>query len=116
LYEEPLAPMLERSAHNLLYWWIHMYGPKRILDQLGIGGEYASICHACHALLGNPEYRARLHQFIAEHRQEIFVKNVLLSDNLRMVANAAKLLPQEIMEQRARRLSSPGRLSLPVVG
>src|SRR5262249_9866769 len=28
LFHESLATILERASHNLLLWWIHMYGPK----------------------------------------------------------------------------------------
>jgi len=95
LYNEPLQNMLDRCSHNLLYWWIHSYGPKKILDRLGIGGEYASQCHACYALLATPEHRAKLHAFMHEHRDDIFVNDVLLGDSLSRMADAATLTPDE---------------------
>jgi organic radical activating enzyme len=107
--EEPLPVIVERSQHNLIYWWIHMYGPKRILDRLGVGGQYASICHACHVLLG--EHRDALLEFVEDHKAEIYVNDVLFSDNAKRVANVLMRKKDEIIAN-VRRVN--GKTHLPV--
>lgn len=78
LEDDPLPVIVERGLHNLLYWWIHMLGPKRILEKLGVEGTYTSICHACGVLLG--EHREKLLDYLKHHRDEVLTDDVLLSD------------------------------------
>jgi hypothetical protein len=79
LLKEPLPAIINRAQHNILYWLIHMAGPKRLLERLGIEGTYASICHACQVLL--TQHREELLAYIRENPNEVFKNEVLLSDN-----------------------------------
>ena len=97
LLEEPLAEILGRAQRNLLYWWIHMQGPKRILEQLGVHESYSSICHACHALLG--EHRERLMAYLEDHKDDVLVDGVLLSDNVRRASQLVLARKDEIMSR-----------------
>lgn len=78
LLEVPLLELIEAARHNLMYWWIHMLEPKRILDRIGISGHYTSICHACQVLF--TRYRDQAIQYLIEHRDEVLMKDVLMSD------------------------------------
>lgn len=84
LNEEPLAHIVARAQKNLLYWWVQMTGPKRILEKLGVRADYASICHACQDLLVN--HRDELRAYLKEHPQEIFTDGVLLADNIKKMS------------------------------
>ena len=87
LLEEELPHILKRTQGNVLYWWLHMHGPKRILERLGVQGRYSHICHACNELLTT--HRPALMAHLQEHKHDIMLNDVLLSDNVR---SAARLL------------------------
>lgn len=95
--EESLAQIAERAQQNLLYWMIHSVGPKRMLEQLGAEGEYASICHACGVLLN--EHRDELMDYLTANRDDLFVKNVLFSDNLKRLAGVVAPRKDEIVAE-----------------
>ena len=97
LKEEGLPEIIERAQHNILYWWIHQTGPKRILQQLGVEGTYSSICHACHVLL--TEHRERLLDYLAEHKEQIMAEKVFMSDNIRTMTKLVLQKKQEIVER-----------------
>ena len=84
LHEESLTQMVERGRQNLVYWLVHMMGPKRILAQLGVSGTYSSICHACHVLFA--QHRDQLIRHVEANLNELFANEVLLSDNVRRTA------------------------------
>jgi hypothetical protein len=84
LWEERLPDMLNRGQQNLLYWWIHMLGPKRILEKLGVEGNYSSICHACDVLLR--QYREPMLEYIMQHKDDVLLNDVLFSDYIRRAA------------------------------
>jgi len=116
LFDEPLSAMIERGSHNILYWWIHMYGPKRILDKLGVQGTYTSICHACHVLLNDPVNREKLIDYLRSHSNEVFVEDVLLGDRVKKSSEMFVRGRDEIvrrMEYEKQR--QPESKSLPVV-
>lgn len=81
LNRENLTDIVDRAQHNLVYWWIHTYGPKRILERLGVHGQYASICHACHVLLG--QHRESMLSYVKAHKAEVFTNDVIQSDFLK---------------------------------
>lgn len=97
LKEESLADILDRAQHNVLYWWIHTVGPKRILDRLGVEGTYASICHACQVLLR--DHREKLREFAVAHKNEIVTNDVLLADGLKRVAGKLIATEDDIRRQ-----------------
>ena len=84
LNEESLPDILKRSRSNVLYWWLHMYGPKRILERLGVQGRYSHICHACNELLTT--HRPALMAYLASNKEDIMLNDVLLSDNIKQAA------------------------------
>lgn len=84
LNQDSLETIVSRAQQNLLYWWIHMKGPKQILDELGVQGSYSHICHACHVLL--TEHREEAMQYLKQHTSEVLVKDVLLSDSAKRAA------------------------------
>lgn len=84
LAEEPLPDILKRTQGNVLYWWLHMFGPKRILERLGVEGSYSHICHACNELLTT--HRPALMDYLASNKHDIMLNDVLLSDNVRRAA------------------------------
>lgn len=93
LLEEDLPQILKRTQGNVLYWWLHMHGPKRILQRLGVEGRYSHICHACNELLTT--HRKALIEYLAEHKDDVMLNDVLLSDNVR---SAARLLLKQKSE------------------
>jgi hypothetical protein len=95
LFEEELPAICERAQKNLVYWWIHMLGPKRILDKLGVPGTYTSICHACHVLLN--EHREEMLSFLREHKQDVMVEDVLCSDHLSRAAQVVVQRKDQIL-------------------
>nr|WP_147402006.1 hypothetical protein [Brockia lithotrophica] len=93
--EVPLPELIEAARHNLMYWWIHILGPKRILDRIGVSGHYTSFCHVCQVLF--TRYRDQAIQYLIEHRDEVLMKDVLMSDviplQLKAVAERKVKLP-----------------------
>ena len=87
LLEESLADILKRGQTNLVYWWIHMLGPKKILEKLGVNGNYSHICHACHVLLS--KHREEMLEYLAVNKDDILLNDVLLSDSVRRAAQLA---------------------------
>ncbi|WP_069802415.1 radical SAM/SPASM domain-containing protein [Thermogemmatispora onikobensis] len=103
LNEERLIDILTRSQQNLVYWWLHMLGPKRILDKLGVEGTYTSICHACQALLA--DHRQAMLEYLKAHRDEVLLQDVVLGDSLKRVSTIVLKRKEEILAQM-RRLES----------
>src|SRR4030095_3216597 len=97
LLEESLADVLQRGQTNLVYWWIHMLGPKKILERLGVKGSYSHICHACHVLLS--EHREEMLEYIAANKDDILLNDVLLSDNVKRAAQLAVDRKDEILSR-----------------
>ncbi len=96
LREETFAAIAARAQQNLLYWMIHSVGPKRMLEQLGVEGEYASICHACGVLLH--EHRDELMDYLAANRDDVFVRDILFSDNVKRLAGVVARRKQEVLD------------------
>jgi organic radical activating enzyme len=115
LREERLAEMVDRGKQNIVYWLVHMLGPKRILDQLGVGGTYSSICHACHVLFGN--HREALIEYLEKNRDKLFVQDVLFSDNLKRIAEVIIQNKESILRsfKRIQDSPEPKKHSLPVM-
>ena len=74
-------PMLVKVSHsNLLYWWIHMGGPNKILHAVGDSTRYATICDAClHVLTDRSE---RVVEYVRKNRSSVLLNDVLLSDDI----------------------------------
>jgi tRNA U54 and U55 pseudouridine synthase Pus10 len=47
-----------------------------------VKGEYASLCHACEEMIKNEEYYNKAIGYLKEHKYEILISDVLLSDNI----------------------------------
>jgi hypothetical protein len=112
LHDEPLPQILQRAQGNLLYWWIHMLGPKRILQRLGVEGNYSHICHACHELLTT--HREKAVAYLAAHRDEVMANDVLLSDTMKTMAKVLVARKDEIMG-RVAAMTQKGRPVIPLV-
>jgi MoaA/NifB/PqqE/SkfB family radical SAM enzyme len=97
LLEESLADILARGQTNLVYWWIHMLGPKKILEKLGVNGRYSHICHACHVLLS--QHRDEMLEYLAAHRDDVLLNDVLLSDGVKRAAQLALDRKEEILSR-----------------
>ncbi len=97
LYEEHLSDILKRSQQNLIYWWVHMLGPKRILDKLGVEGTYTSICHACQVLF--TEHRQEMLEYLKEHRDEVLQNDILLGDNIKRISQVFVRRKDEILSK-----------------
>lgn len=80
LDDSSLPEIVERGQQNVLYWLIHNVGPKKLLERIGVEGEYSGICHACHDLLGN--HREELFGYIRANKEEIIREDLFLSDNV----------------------------------
>lgn len=95
LMETPLRELVEKARHNLMYWWVHLTGPKRILEKIGVQGHYTGICHACMVLF--TQHRDKAIPYLIEHRDEVLANDILMSDflqrQLRAVA-AHRTLPE----------------------
>ncbi len=81
LMKEELSTIVGRAQRNVLYWWIHMSGPKRILERLGVEGTYASQCHACQIL--TTRHRDAVMEYLRENKNEIMRDEVLLSSGFK---------------------------------
>ena len=97
LLEESLSDILARGQTNLVYWWIHMLGPKKILEKLGVTGNYSHICHACHVLLSR--YRDEMLAYLTSHKDDVLLNDVLLSDWVRRAAQVAVERKDEILSR-----------------
>ena len=74
-------PSLVRESHsNLLYWWIHMGGPNRILQAVGGSTGSATVCDACLRVLA--ERRDRVVEYLRKNRSAVLLNDVLLSDDI----------------------------------
>jgi hypothetical protein len=112
LNDESLPDILQRAQGNIVYWWIHMMGPKRILEKLGVQGNYSHICHACNELLTT--HRDKMVAYLAEHRDEVMANDVLLSDTMKTMAKVLVARKDEIME-RVNGIAKKGRPVIPLV-
>jgi len=97
LHDEPLPDILARSGHNLLYWWIHMAGPKKILREIGVEGNHPHICHACNDLLTT--HRAKVLDHLEKNRNAIALNQVLLGGAVKQVARIAVAKKDEILDR-----------------
>jgi len=52
-----------------------------------VKGEYTNICHACGVLFR--EHREELYNYLREHRDEVLVNDILLSDSPKVTAQVA---------------------------
>lgn len=86
LKNDDLQEIVDRGTENILYWWIHYVGPKKILERLGVvDDKYASICHACTDLLG--KHREKLVHYLQANKDDIFTNEVLLSGHIKNMAD-----------------------------
>lgn len=107
--DDTLLNIVSRAQHNIVYWWIHMLGPKRILEKLGVQGNYTSICHACQILM--TKHREEMLEYIKTHRSEVILDDIAFSDMLKGLSRIAVAKKDEILE-RAEKVR--GRVPLPV--
>jgi hypothetical protein len=87
-----------------------MLGPKRILEKLGVQGNYASICHACQVLL--TQHREEMLEYIKTHRSEVLLDDIAFSDKLKSLSQVV-VAQKDGMLERARKMR--GRGPLPVL-
>jgi len=106
LAEESLPDILKRTQGNVLYWWLHMHGPKRILERLGVEGRYSHVCHACNELLTT--HRPALMAYLAENKHDVMLNDVLLTDNVKrsvqIVLKRRDAIAAEIADESARKV------------
>jgi MoaA/NifB/PqqE/SkfB family radical SAM enzyme len=95
LNDEGLPEILDRTGKNLLYWWIHMAGPKQILRELGVEGNHPHMCHACNDLLTT--HRAKLVEHLEKNKDSIALNQVLLGGAVKQVARIAVAKKEEIL-------------------
>lgn len=69
LYRETLKEILSRAQKNIIYWWIHTRGPRGILKNLEVDGNYHSICHACQVLL--TQHTSEMLAYVRENRETV---------------------------------------------
>lgn len=74
---------VKKAQGNILYWWLHMQGPIRILTKLGIKEKIkiVSPCQACYII--STKYLAEVKKYIMNNYKEIIVNDIILSDNLK---------------------------------
>jgi len=85
ILEERLADILNRGKKNVIYWWLHSKGPKRILETLGkTGCQYSSSCHACQELFVNN--RELMLSYVAANKEAIIRDDILMGDQLKKIA------------------------------
>ena len=78
LNNNSLDDLINLAQKNIVYWWTSTRGPKKILEKIGVDGEFTSICDACRVLLvSNKE---RLVNYIKENKKEIVTHDILLSN------------------------------------
>jgi len=82
IMDKDLVEMIKQAQSKLFYWWLHFTGPKRILEKVGIKGEYATLCHACDAIIRDREYRKKILNYMETHKYEILINDILMSDNI----------------------------------
>lgn len=107
--EERLLDIVSRAQHNIVYWWIHMLGPKRILEKLGVQGNYSSICHACQVL--TTQHREEMLEYIKTHRSEVVLNDIAFSDMLKGLSRIAVIRKDEILERTEKMRT---RMPLPI--
>ena len=112
LNDEPLDAILRRSQGNILYWWLHMAGPKRILERLGVTGQYSHTCHACNELLTT--HRGKLMEYLARNKDDVMANDVLLSDTMRHVAKVFIGQKDQILD-RLKSVHDNPRRTIPLV-
>lgn len=76
--EMTLSEMIDGMQRNVLYWWLHVHGPKVIIKELGIGELECRDCEICY-LLGT-QYKSRLLS-LAERKESIFETYIYRADN-----------------------------------
>ncbi|WP_049971839.1 radical SAM protein [Haladaptatus cibarius] len=86
LDEKSLMDIVHNSQENMIYWLIHNIGPKKLLERIGVEGEYSGICHACHDLLGN--YREEFLEYVRENKEDIVRDDIFLSDTIKRDAQS----------------------------
>lgn len=87
--EEGLLSAVKLAQSNLLHYWIHITGPVRILDKIGIKGEqYAGPCHACNLLFN--KYYDKVLNYLKQNKDDVLVNDILLNENLRRILYSAK--------------------------
>jgi MoaA/NifB/PqqE/SkfB family radical SAM enzyme len=92
LYSESLASILGRIRSNIVFWLIHTLGPRGMLEKLGVNGEYLSPCDACHDLL--IKHRKEMLEYVINHKNELLLNDVLLTDSKRRELNSYKIMFQ----------------------
>jgi hypothetical protein len=80
ILDESLPSLVKESHSNLLYWWIHMGGPNKILQAVGDSTKYATICDACLHVL--TDQRERVVEYLRKNRSAVLLNDVLLSDDI----------------------------------
>ncbi len=80
IVNERLTEMVKKAQQTLFYWWLHFLGPRKILEKIGIRESYVSLCHACEAIIR--KYANLVYEYMVKHKYEIFISDILLSDNI----------------------------------
>jgi hypothetical protein len=85
LKSESLDDMISRAQQNLVYWLLRLEGPKRLLQQIGVEGEYTSICHACKVLF--VDNREKFLTYLEENADQLYRDQVLLGGSVKRTAS-----------------------------
>ncbi|MCL1976882.1 MAG: radical SAM protein [Candidatus Bathyarchaeota archaeon] len=97
LYSESLETILGKIRSNIVFWLIHTLGPSGMLEKLAVAkGNYFSPCDACYDLLVN--YRKEMLEYVINHKDELLLNDVLLTDNKRRELSIYKtmVMPQKV--------------------
>jgi hypothetical protein len=81
-----LPEALDKASRNLMYMWIGMRGPTRILRDLGVDQKYNGQCHACLDLLTT--HRDSAIAYLRENREKVFIQDIALDDSAKRIAQA----------------------------
>jgi len=87
--KEDLATMVKYAQSRLFYWALRFLGPKRLLERIGVKGEYTHLCHACEVIIKNEEYSKKIANYLKTHAIEVFINDILLSDNIARLEEVA---------------------------
>lgn len=80
-------------------------GPKKILEKIGAKESgFTSIYHACNVIAKNKEYQNRIYEYIEKHKFEIFINDIILSDNIIRLENVIRSIG--LMDKLRKRYNS----------
>lgn len=80
IMNERLINMVRKAQQTLFYWWLHLRGPKKILEKIGVREQYVNLCHACEVII--KKYARQVYEYMLKHKYEILINDILLSDNI----------------------------------